>query len=437
MDTAGFDAFYDRTAADVARHVYLLTASPHRAEHVTYRAYARAFAEWDTVETLPDPDAWVRMLASDMALDHLHRGGHRIGAWIPRADGIARKVRREAPEQAADGPPAPASDGTAPDVPDLTGDTDAAAAADRAWSADVALLRALRRLPARRRRAVVLRHHLGMSAEQVAVETEATTGTTVDRISRGQPSTRPACGRIDRSDPDSPAAHERLHAVMADLTGRYRPKLRAAPTVRRRGTGADGRAGRRRVRRRAGARRVRGRQHGEPGEAPRRTGGSPAVRWPRGPPRRAALRADACRAGRAAASASGTRPARGAQDVPDGMYELRHRGGAPPSHERRHLPRPARHRPGHGDGPAGARRSAKCRLARTGDHGRGEGRPSAAAEAPRSSARLKFLEKLAQGGPRRGLTFQLRFDDDAQVDKITEYSLLTGRPRAPREPPRA
>lgn len=278
-DNASFDAFYDRTAADIARHVYLLTASPHRAAHVTHRAYARAYADWERVSTLPSPESWVRMLASDMALDHLHRAQQRVGGWIPRSDRLAaklakagpkpadpqptpatppkdqpseeeppeeepqkprdnrskkngRKPRQDRPSTTTTGDPTPPPDVPAPDspVPDLGDDKDDTV--DRDWSADVALLRALRRVPAHRRRAAVLRHHLGMTPEDIAAETEATTNSTIERISLANEQLSRRVGELTGPDPDSNEAHERLHAVMADLTRRYRPKLHAASTVR-------------------------------------------------------------------------------------------------------------------------------------------------------------------------------------------------------------
>lgn len=429
MDTAGFDAFYDRTAADVARHVYLLTASPHRAEHVTHRAYARAFAEWDTVGTLPDPAAWVRMLASDLALDHLHRGRHRIGGWIPHADGIARKVRRDGPgrpdspetpdefdksdesDESAEEIPAPTADATESAVPDLTGDTDAAAAADLSWSADVALLRALRRLPARRRRAVVLRHHLGMSPEEVAVETEATTGTTIDRISRGNYQLARRVGELTGPDPDSPEAHERLHAVMADLSGRYRPKLRPAPALR------------------AGARARTGVLVGVVAAAVLALGGF-AIASMASPGKLADERAQVQRslAARAAAGdplvADATARPRDfrfghttarAQDVPDGMFELvtiqsaaDHDGGTFLTIGTARV----------GPDSAGVPPLREVPLAQLvtirGEKSFGNREPTLV-DPP------KFLDKLAQGGLAKA-TFQLHYDDEAQVDKITEYS---------------
>ncbi|WP_436773356.1 hypothetical protein [Yinghuangia sp. YIM S09857] len=317
-DDATFDAFYTRTAPDVARHVYLLTAGPHRAVHVTHRAYARAYAEWETVSAFASPESWVRMLASDMALDHLHRAGQRISGWIPHRDRIAtqvaevgrspepadapaetpnspvpprsadepdaptgrpqptkardnrskkkgRKPRQDRQDRPADAQPTPpkaetpkaatakAGEPKAPDsgtggpstpaptgartadggeapVPDLSGDK--SDAVDRAWSADVALLRALRRVPAHRRRAAVLRHHLGMTPEDIAVETEATTNSTIERISLANEQLSRRVGELTGPDPDGPEAHERLNAVMVDLTRRYQPKLRPAARIR-------------------------------------------------------------------------------------------------------------------------------------------------------------------------------------------------------------
>ncbi|MDI2126781.1 RNA polymerase sigma factor [Yinghuangia seranimata] len=323
-----FDAFYERTAPDVARHIYLLTASPHRAAHVTHQAYAKAYTDWDTVSRMPSPLAWIRMAASDLALDHVRRGLQKVGGWIPHPDRLATKVRREpatpaparddeptppeavdiedienvepeAPEpepadadleahdaEPEDHPkpvrdnrskkkgrkqrtsrqaPAPEPDATAPEpeaeqperpgepegpeepeplapltplplplplpVPDLS-DEPLDAPGDLTWKADVALLRALRRLPAHRRRAVVLHHQLGLSAEEIAAETEATTAATRDRIALGNAQLARKVGELTGPNPDGPEAHERLGAVLNDLTGRYEPKLHSPRTVR-------------------------------------------------------------------------------------------------------------------------------------------------------------------------------------------------------------
>lgn len=365
MDDATFDAFYDRTAADVARHVYLLTASPHRAAHVTHQAYARVYADWETVSQLPAPESWVRMIAADLALNHLHRAQQRISGWMPGMDRIAHAVRRitpadtgpaaakpdeptpearpkatapdaepveaepvaaepvepepvepepaeaapataaaadaappdtaspppppakgtranhrkkkgrkpqpdratadpkasvsadatapapplnpaeapEAPEAPAPSPPPqsptpPATPLPSPPPPDLS--SDKSDTCDRDWSADVALLRALRRIPAHRRRAVVLHHSLGMSPEDIAAETESTTGSTVERISLANQQLASRVGELTGPAPDSDEAHARISAVMADLSRRYDPKLHSAHLVR---VGAHTRAG--------------------------------------------------------------------------------------------------------------------------------------------------------------------------------------------------
>ncbi|WP_436786468.1 hypothetical protein [Yinghuangia sp. YIM S10712] len=356
MDDAAFDAFYDRTAPDVARYVYLLTASPHRAVHATQRAYARVYAEWEIAAHQSNIDSWVRMKASDIALDHLHRAQHKVSGWL-HLDRIARKVLREPPgpeeesgspdaptdpgtgaendgnkadKRAAPGPadatdsttnaadtadtagtagtssnagtsgrtgttaaadatgairataatgragaaanpdepatsssadrtppadgtapgtspaqgsaegdasaprvpcldPQPKRPGAAPDTPDDDGD---GGDGDGQWATDVALLRALRGIPVHRRRAVVLCHHYGMTPEEVAIETESTLGSTIERIAFANRQLTHGIEELAEADPDGPEAHKRIAAIMRDLAARYRPELQAAGTLR-------------------------------------------------------------------------------------------------------------------------------------------------------------------------------------------------------------
>ncbi|UGQ14536.1 hypothetical protein LO772_13675 [Yinghuangia sp. ASG 101] len=276
MDDATFDAFYDRTAADIARHVYLLTASPHRAVHATQRAYARAYADWDVLGPTPNLESWVRMIASDIALDHLYRARHRITARLP-VDRLARGVNRiptpggrsakasggpaedasggapgGGPHDGPDGGPAqpapkgaprPPAGGTAgprppaepsPPVPvlDPAPDPEAEIPGDDQWSTDVALLRALLGVPAHRRRAAVLHHLAGMTAEEIAAETESTVGSTVERIAMADEQLVDDIDALGGLAPDGPEAQERIAAMMRDLAGRYRPELETAELVR-------------------------------------------------------------------------------------------------------------------------------------------------------------------------------------------------------------
>lgn len=264
MDDASFDAFYDRTAADIARHVYLLTASPHRAVHATQRAYARAYVDWEVLGPTPNLESWVRMTASDIALDHLHRARQKITGRL-RVDRIARRVNRSGrsdgtpadasaatPASAPAGAPAnPAAPGASPHAPggatvapppaapcppvpvlDPAPDPEADVPGDDQWATDVALLRALLGVPVHRRRAAVLHHLAGMTAEEIAAETESTVGSTVERIAMANEQLTDDIDALAGLDPDGPETQARIAAMMRDLAARYRPELETAELVR-------------------------------------------------------------------------------------------------------------------------------------------------------------------------------------------------------------
>jgi len=121
----GFDSFYRRTLDPVYRAVLLATRHPERAEDAVHEAFARAFERWETVQSHPNPVAWVTRVALNQ-----HTSGWRV--W-----------RREQHEP--------------PDV-----------AVEDELPIDPWLLRAVWRLPKRQRQVVALRILLDLSAEQTA-----------------------------------------------------------------------------------------------------------------------------------------------------------------------------------------------------------------------------------------------------------------------------
>ncbi|MFE5529407.1 RNA polymerase sigma factor, partial [Embleya sp. NPDC056538] len=139
----GFDALVAATAPDIARYTFVLTASPARAAHVTRHTFARVWRDLPDAADTPADAAYVRTVAGDLALSRRFLVRRALWRLVPHPDLTARVVPH-------------ADDDTRRDQ-------------------DVALLRALQRVPAHRRRVFVLRHLFGMSPEQVAAETEATT----------------------------------------------------------------------------------------------------------------------------------------------------------------------------------------------------------------------------------------------------------------------
>ena len=146
-DEVDFDAFYGRTSAASVRALHAMTGDLAEAQDVVQEAYARAWQRWSVLRDYDAPEAWVRTVAWRLAVSRVRRA--RVG--------LARLRDAAPPEEVA--PPGPEH---------------------------VALVAALRRLPAAQRRAVVLHHLVGLSVAEVAAETGVPTGTVKARLSRGR-----------------------------------------------------------------------------------------------------------------------------------------------------------------------------------------------------------------------------------------------------------
>ncbi|MET7300890.1 sigma-70 family RNA polymerase sigma factor [Embleya sp. NPDC005575] len=189
----GFDALYAAIAPDIARYAYLLTASPSRAAHVTRRAFTRVWRDLPDVGDTPADAAWVRTLAGDLALDHRFLLRRAIWRLVPHPDRTDRVVPH--------------------------------AADDARRDQDIALLRALQRVPSHRRRVFVLRHLFGMSPEQVAFETEATTEGTRIRLLKAHEDLAELVPALTGPSPNCPEAHDFLTTITRDLAARHEPRV--------------------------------------------------------------------------------------------------------------------------------------------------------------------------------------------------------------------
>ena len=142
-----FDAFYADAAPRLVRQLHAMTGDLGEAQDCVQEACARAWQRWDRLCTYDAPDAWVRTVAWRLAVSRF------------------RRVRSSSRALARQGLP--------PDVPELSPD-------------HVALVAALRTLPAQQRRALVLHHVADLSVQQIADETGVPTGTVKARLSRGR-----------------------------------------------------------------------------------------------------------------------------------------------------------------------------------------------------------------------------------------------------------
>jgi RNA polymerase sigma-70 factor (ECF subfamily) len=146
-DVEGFDEFYRGSRQRLLGFVYALTGNLAEAQDAVQEAYIKAWQRWSTVRGYDDPEAWVRVVASRVAVSRWRSLRSRARAYLRHG--------------ADDSTPAPSTD-------------------------TVAVVAALRRLPEEQRIALALYYLLGMPVAEVARETAAPVGTVKARLSRGR-----------------------------------------------------------------------------------------------------------------------------------------------------------------------------------------------------------------------------------------------------------
>jgi len=142
-----FDDFYAGCQRRLVGQLYAMTGNLAEAQDVVQEAFVRAWDRRKQLAQAHSPEAWVRTVAWRLA----------ISRWRRARSAVTAMHRHGA---APDGAP-PSTD-------------------------HVALVTALRQLPAEQRRAIVLHHLCDMSVEQVAHETGSPVGTIKARLSRGR-----------------------------------------------------------------------------------------------------------------------------------------------------------------------------------------------------------------------------------------------------------
>jgi len=161
-----FTEFVAARQKDLLRTAWLLVGDAHRAEELTQQALVRTYAAWPRARA-GDPLAYSRRVLVNLRTDSWRRRRREV-------------LVREVPE-------APATDRSA---------ADAHADRDR-------LLRALGTLTARQRRAVVLRHLVGLSEAEAAEALGVSVGTVKSTTSRALALLRDALAR-DGADLPAP-----------------------------------------------------------------------------------------------------------------------------------------------------------------------------------------------------------------------------------------
>lgn len=146
-DSSAFDDFFAMTFQRVVGQVYLMTGTLTEVEDAVQDAYMRAWQRWDSFSGYDQQEAWIRLVAYRIL----------VSGWRKAANRLTAHRRFE----------------TATRAPDLSPD-------------HIALVEALRRITPDQRRVVVLHHLVGLSVDEVAAETGASTGTVKSRLARGR-----------------------------------------------------------------------------------------------------------------------------------------------------------------------------------------------------------------------------------------------------------
>lgn len=146
-DAGDFDAFYAASSRRVLGHVFAMTGNRAEAEDAVAEAYVKAWERWASVSDCDSPEAWVRRVASRIA----------VSSWRKAINRLKAHHRSETTFEL---------DGLSPD--------------------HVALVHALRQIPAEQRRVIVLHHLVGSSVAEISAEVGSPVGTVKARLARGR-----------------------------------------------------------------------------------------------------------------------------------------------------------------------------------------------------------------------------------------------------------
>jgi RNA polymerase sigma-70 factor (ECF subfamily) len=147
-----FTDFYAASFRRLVGQLFAMTGDAAEAQDAVQEAFVRAWAHRRKLDASGSPEAWVRSAAWRIAVSRWHRA--RAGGRLLRAQ-----------------PPPPPAAGPSPDR--------------------VALIDALRKVPAEQRRAIVLYHLCDLTVAQIAAETGVPEGTVKARLARGRAALAP------------------------------------------------------------------------------------------------------------------------------------------------------------------------------------------------------------------------------------------------------
>ena len=163
---------YARHYPELVRAAFALTGDWALAEDLAQEAFVRAWRSWGRLSQAQSPQAYLRAIVVNLARTSLRRQLREIRARSTRV-GFGELVTGEAHP-----------------------------------GAGVDLLRALARLPIRKRACVVLRYYLDLSETETAVALGVSVGTVKSQTAKGLRALRDALVEDDLARGSSPAAQE-------------------------------------------------------------------------------------------------------------------------------------------------------------------------------------------------------------------------------------
>jgi RNA polymerase sigma-70 factor (ECF subfamily) len=160
-----FDELYVDARERLIRQIFVFTGDETEARDLVQQAFEQAWLRWRRVVSLDDPEAWVRLVAFNLAKNH-------------------RRRRRQMVASA--------------DAPEASTDTIAEE------QSLIEFRHALDQLAAEPKRALILYHLVGLSVGEVAAEMSAPPGTVMSWLHRGRIQLASELDLMNRTDPEDP-----------------------------------------------------------------------------------------------------------------------------------------------------------------------------------------------------------------------------------------
>lgn len=156
-DEAGFDVFYTDSWGRLFAQAYVLTADRETAKDLTQEALLRAWRRWDRVAGYESPEGWTRRVLHNLCIESWRKTTSRNTTVHPR---LATEV---------------------PEIPVHHHE----------------LAQAMRALPGRQARALLLHDGLGLTVPETAAELDVPEGTVRSWLSRSR---KVVAARIEQSE---------------------------------------------------------------------------------------------------------------------------------------------------------------------------------------------------------------------------------------------